>query len=278
MDNSVRKFEDALLGLYISETEPFIEEIDRSAENIVAEANRFKREKRKAKKNAEEIYNSSLITDSKGNSVVDEWFGERAVCYSVDPSYWMWTLKTKIEEGVLAEKVCRILGIWLDHRKINLWRQRHIRWQGAAQILWVTQAQANTEDIKKQLLLDPWLFEFLEFNMLSSVDNPESRFRDLEDQIRSVNPKGLRVGRPKKVESTIINITPVSLVYNKESETINTKALYIIIVAMAKILLKMYKKNYKEICSHPVILAYKTVVPTLEIFIDVWIQEAIEGC
>lgn len=94
--------------------------------------------------------------------------------------------------------------ISMSYEPITEWERRHTMWQAAAQILWLDK-EANIEKIKKKLLLNPKLFALLDLGILPSTgkcantaEGEEIKFRALEDEIRKVNPRGTKKGRPRK--------------------------------------------------------------------------------
>jgi hypothetical protein len=258
MDDCMRNFEDALLELYIQETTISVEPIDRSANDIISETNRFKKEQRKAKKHLIRILNSSQMLDSNGSHT----FQDGLPCYYVDPVKQMQTLKENLEKSVpLPKEVEKCLGISLEPRSINIWEQRHVKWQAAALVIWFLHPQAKMNEVKYKLLYSLELFELLELSSLKSVDNSDSRFRDLEDKISIVSPrKGIK-GRPPKNENILPQIVLIPSVFNKESKAINSQALFIAINTIRKTL-QIEKKN-NEVEDHPIMTFYKNIAGSL---------------
>ncbi len=174
----------------------------------------------------------------------------------------------------------RKMGVSLSYKVISEWQRRHIKWQAAAQIFWLDKG-ANAEKIRKKLLC-PELFELLDLGMLPSVDKrpntaegEELKFRNLEDVIRRVNPRGIKKGRPSK--NALVSQDPVFIptVYDATSNTLNAEALYIAIDVMAKVL-KTQKKSLQQIANHLLICQYKSLSPVLVSIIDVWIMSTSE--
>ncbi len=268
MGNRLREFEDALLGGYINATEPLIKEIDRSAEDIIAETNRFKSEKRKTKKHAKEVLSATQMMDADNQPLVIDWSGEKVLNYRVDSEACLMSLKRKLETSVS----------FLEDEGLGVWEIIHIKWQACAQVLWYDQPKAKLEQIKKELL-DVKFFDLLEFNRecFTSLDNLASRYRNLEDVIRLVSPREGKKGRPAKDEVVSKKVVPIPSVYDPATKKIHSQALYIAIGIMAKVL-SFQKKSYEEIINHPVVMFYKELCPSvLQVFIGFWIQEALDS-
>jgi hypothetical protein len=272
MSDAIRRFEDTLLQIFIESTEYSVKEIDRNAPDMIAETNRYKREKRESKKIIEKSQ-ASMIQDCNRQPIKIDWFGESAVMSVVPIGECINRLQTTIETGgLLSKDIQHKLDISIDEGKITKWRLRDILWQASAQLLWHENSILTVEEIKEELLSDAKLCVFLKLNKLKCVlnGNLDSRFRALEDVIREVNPRLLR-----KEDSPNLTFVPIPCVYKHKNQTVNIKALRFLMGVIAKIL-SFKKLDFETIISHPIVVFYKSLSPSIRVFLDICVKDALD--
>ncbi|MBS0649427.1 MAG: hypothetical protein JSS10_09440 [Verrucomicrobia bacterium] len=264
--NRMRSLEDAIFKLCIEETDLTVKPIDRSASDLIREANRYKKDMRDAKKKAEELFLGSKEFCPSGDSCT--------LHYHVDNFKWLEVLSSRIAGGSpLSPQIEKILGVSLDNTPVNLWSKRHVKWQAAAQVVWFNNPEMKKEQVIKQLLSPP-LYALLDFEKLNSIDNIDSRFRGIEDQIKLVNPRGRKRGRPPKDRTIPAKILPIPKIFNGSSDQVNGQALCFAVVTVARVLF-LLGVNDKQIINHSIIRSYVQLVPSLEIFIHLWVSSAL---
>lgn len=106
-------------------------------------------------------------------------------------------LKKEFENG--SRKTLLEMSITFSFRVISEWQRRHTKWQAAAQVFWID-IEANAKEISKKLLSSEELLDLLDLWVLPNIDKSpkeeEVEFRNLENVIRKVNPRGVKKGRP----------------------------------------------------------------------------------
>lgn len=164
-------------------------------------------------------------------------------------------------------------------RAIGEWQCRHIKWQAAAQVLWFD-INANAKEICKKLLSSEELMDLLDLWVLPNIDKSpnegEVEFRNLENAIRIVNPRGVQKGRPKKKEIVCQHPVFIPLVYDVTLEEVNWKGFLIAVEVMIKIL-KIQKMSSQEIMNHPLIHQYKSLDPVFEVITKMLISSAFKN-
>jgi hypothetical protein len=110
-------------------------------------------------------------------------------------------LKKNMKDGLSKQKEHPCMS----HKHIGKWQRLHVKWHAAGHILFWLDKEANTEKIKNKLLHTPKLFDLLDLGILPSTgkcpntpEGEEIKFRTLENEIRKVNPRGAKKGRPRK--------------------------------------------------------------------------------
>jgi hypothetical protein len=174
------------------------------------------------------------------------------------------------------------MPITFSFRVISEWQRRHTKWQAAAQVFWLD-IEANAKEISKKLLSSEKLLDLLDLWVLPNIDKSpkeeEVEFRNLENVIRKVNPRGVKKGRPPSKNALIIQ-QPVFIpfVYDIASKEVNLDGLHIALDVMVKVM-KIQKKSLQDIVNHPLIYQYKSLTlsdPFFKRVFDAWVVSAFQ--
>lgn len=177
-------------------------------------------------------------------------------------------LEESLEENIyFPESVQEKMGFIFDFQEMKKWKKRHIKWQAAAQILWVEDREASVETIKHKLL-SPKLFELLELEILPSLSTPPNTyeqkvpfFRNLGDVISAVKPRN------------DCCFACIPMVYDKTGNKLHGQALYIAITTMAKVL-KNLGRSIEDIMYHEIFCLYALSEPLYPIIYS-WITSSL---
>lgn len=220
-----------------------------------------------------ERYTESI--HAKSLDELSPWQEEHLTYLTTHFPLWLDT-KKRIENG--SEEPGKML-ILCNYWTVNKWDRRHIKWQAAAQVFWLD-IKANVKEVSKKLLSSEELVDLLDLGVLPNIDKSpngeEVEFRNLEDVIRIVNPRGVKRGRPR--EDAIAPQHPVfiPLVFDVNFRQVNLEGLQIAIDVMVKIM-KIQGKPQQEIVNHPLIFQYKSLTLSDPIFkgiVDAWVASA----
>lgn len=299
MDNTARIFEDVCAEVYLDNyIEPTNRWINPNAKDLKMEFRRLKTKQNQAKEILQQDLQRDKFTRKSKCRLMFEFNGKIFPANEVDMqltlslggcffvNHFMDIVKgfflfmKLLEDGsYVPQEVQEEMGVLIDYSPISLWSYRHIRWQAAAQVLWFHKPQSNIKNIQDEMLADRYLVELLDLRVLTSINNPETRGRGLEDIIRMINPiQGSRRGRPSKVKSIPPkdnHVISIPGIYNNQTKKVNMRGLKVAIMTIAK-LLELRNEPYEQITGHPVIAAYKDLTSSIfGIFINEWIREGL---
>ncbi|MDP1609183.1 MAG: hypothetical protein Q8L98_07715 [Chlamydiales bacterium] len=188
----------------------------------------------------------------------------------------MLDLKKDIENG--AEEPGKML-VLCNYWAITKWDRRHIKWQAAAQVFWLD-IKANAKEVSKKLFSSEELVDLLDLWANPNIDKPpngeEVEFRNLENVVRIVNPRGVKRGRPREDAIALQYPVFIPLVFDVDLRQLNLEGLQIAIFVMVKIM-KMQGKPQQEIANHPLIFQYKSLTlshPFFKGIVDEWVKSA----
>lgn len=188
----------------------------------------------------------------------------------------MLDLKKSIENG--SRKPLGEMDI-LSFRAIGEWQCRHIKWQAAAQVFWLD-VKANAKEISKKLLSSVELLDLLDLWKLPNIDKSpkeeEVEFRNLENVVRIVNPRGVKKGRPRKNAITPQYPVFIPLVYDVKLREINWNGLLIALEIIVKVM-RIQKMSRQEIINHPLIHQYQYLDPDFEFITKMVIRSALKN-
>lgn len=243
--------------------------------------NRIKKEEREAKKRKLSV-ETIRQADEKGAEYFANFHKPKV------RKFWLEQLKkwSAVERGlqILAERLKKgtplpadveeQVGVRFQYSRLSAPQVRQLKWKIVAQLLWLENPGVSAQTIVDKMVRDPDLFDLLNPESLSSFDNRESRFRAIEDVVRSVNPRGKgKRGRYSKVKLGPSEIIPIQEVccdlFNKK---ICAQGLYILVTTLFSI--QMNRKNYAKFTDHPLLAFYTDCNPLLaRCAEEVWVME-----
>jgi hypothetical protein len=178
----------------------------------------------------------------------------------------MLDLKKSIENGSMEAP--GKIGITFSYRVISEWQRRHIKWQAAAQVFWLD-IKANAKEVSKKLFSSAELVDLLDLGVLPNIDKSpngeEVEFRNLEDVVRIVNPRGVKRGRPREDAVALQQPVFIPLVFDVNLRQVNLEGLQIAIDVMV-IIMKIQEKSLQEIVNHLLICQYKSLTVSCPLF------------